>query len=80
MGRELNSVTRIIAEKASTPYTDIITIPVSIPGSLTSLSEVPRLQKSKQMCWNGELEEEERLNCQWQEATVECALIACWYL
>lgn len=80
MGRELNSVTGIIAEKASTPYTDIITIPVSIPESLTSLSEVPRLQKNKQMCWNGELEKEEQLNCQWQEATVECAFIACWYL
>lgn len=56
MGRALNSVTGIIAEKASTCYTDITTIPVSIPDSLTSLCEVPRLQKNKQMYWNGKLE------------------------
>lgn len=55
MGRALNSMTRIIAEKASTCYTDITTILVSIPESLTSLCEVPRLQENKQMCWNGEL-------------------------
>lgn len=76
MGRALNSVIEIIAD-SSTPYTDIITIPVSIPESL---HWVPRLQKTTQMCWNGELEKEEQLNCQWQEATVECAFVACWYL
>lgn len=30
--------------------------------------------------WNGKLEKEEQLNCQCQEATVECAFVACWYL
>lgn len=70
-------MTRTIAEKASPSYTDITTIPVSIPESLASLSEVPRLQKNKQECWNGQLEEEEQLNCQWQEVTVECVHSLC---
>lgn len=77
MGRELNSVIGTIAEKTSTPCTDI---PVSIPQSLLSVSEVSRLQKNKQMFWNGEVEEEEWFHSQWQEATMECAFRACWYL
>lgn len=70
-------MTGTIAEKASPSYTDTTTIPVSIPESLTSLSEVPRLQKNKQECWNGQLEKEEQLNCQWRAVTGECAHLTC---
>lgn len=70
-------MTRTVAEKASPSYADITTIPVSIPESLTSQSELPRLQKNKQECWNGQLEEEEQLNSQWQEVTVECVHSLC---
>lgn len=78
--RELKSVIRIIAEEVCTHSTDTKSITVSIPESLRSLSQVCSLQKNEQMFWNRELEKEKQLNCKWQEATVECMFIACWYL
>lgn len=68
----------VIAEEVRTHYTDIKSITVSFPESFRSL--MCRLQKNEQMFWNRELEKEKQLNCKWQEATVECTFIACWYL
>lgn len=69
----------VIAEQVCTHYSDTKST-VSIPESLRSLGQVCNLQKNEQMFWNRELEKEKQLNCKWQEATVECTFIACWYL